>query len=182
MSGRAGGETRLAESGGPVQQANARRTYKRYSKGMEGQANGGQGNAVREHRSSMRWQILQKEMIAIIKPQIQAMVVAIGLGVVLLMPQACAKADTASPRVRLGPWARDLQVGPGMNAAGRTLRDSEFVGQNLSGAVFDGANLYGARFYQCDLSDASFRGAHFTCRTSIFRGRISAVARSLIAT
>lgn len=101
-------------------------------------------------------------MIPIMKPQIQAMVVAIGLGVVMLIPQACAKADTASPRVRLGPWARDLQVGPGMNAAGRTLRDSEFVGQNLSGAIFDGANLYGARFYQCDLSDASFRGAHFT--------------------
>jgi uncharacterized protein YjbI with pentapeptide repeats len=46
-----------------------------------------------------------------------------------------------------------------MNAAGRNLRGSEFVGQDLTGAIFDGCSLDDVRFYQCDLSNASFRHA-----------------------
>lgn len=73
-----------------------------------------------------------------------------------------SRADTEQPRVRLGPWTGRLEVGPGMNAAGRRLRGSQFVGQDLSGARFDGCDLDGVRFYQCDLSGASFKGAHLT--------------------
>jgi uncharacterized protein YjbI with pentapeptide repeats len=84
---------------------------------------------------------------------------------VLLVPLLLAGAprileateDTEPPRVTLGPRARDLKVGPGMNAAGRCLTGCEFVGQNLSGAVFDGGHLPGAVFYQCDLTRASFK-------------------------
>jgi len=49
-----------------------------------------------------------------------------------------------------------------MNAAGRDLRGSRFVGQDLSGAVFDGCSLYGVKIYQCDLSGASFRRTVFS--------------------
>ncbi|WP_442482883.1 pentapeptide repeat-containing protein [Aeoliella sp. SH292] len=69
-----------------------------------------------------------------------------------------AVADTESPRVVLGPSAGDLIAGPGMNATGRNLQGSEFIGQDLTGAVFDGCNLYGVLFRECDLSHASFQG------------------------
>ncbi|MFO7905672.1 MAG: pentapeptide repeat-containing protein [Pirellulaceae bacterium] len=49
-----------------------------------------------------------------------------------------------------------------MNAAGRDLRGSRFVGLDLSGAVFDGCNLYGVVMYQCNLANASFRNVVFT--------------------
>ena len=51
------------------------------------------------------------------------------------------------PSVKLGPWVRDLKVGPGMNAVGKCLKGSEFVGQNLQGAIFDGCNLDGVEFW-----------------------------------
>ncbi len=56
------------------------------------------------------------------------------------------------PSVKLGRWARDLRVGPGMNAVGKHLKGTEFVGQNLQGAVFDDCDLDGVRFNECDLS------------------------------
>jgi len=70
--------------------------------------------------------------------------------------------QTEQPFVKLGLWVEDLEVGPGMNAVGKHLRGSEFVGQDLRRAVFDGCDLYGVRFYKCDLSDASFKAAHMT--------------------
>ncbi len=76
-----------------------------------------------------------------------------------VLVSAPVAADTENPRARLGPAVRDLDVGPNMNAAGRDLRGSEFVGQDLSGAVFDDCNLGDVRIYQCDLPRASFRGA-----------------------
>ncbi len=72
-----------------------------------------------------------------------------------------ARADTKSPRVVLGPAVQDLVVAPGMNAAGRDLRGSEFVTQDLTGANFDGCNLYGVLMDSCTLIGASFRGAIF---------------------
>ena len=70
-----------------------------------------------------------------------------------------ARADTRSPHVVLGPGVKDLVVGPGMNAAGRDLRGSEFVTQDLTGANFDGCNFYGVLMDGCTLIGASFRGA-----------------------
>lgn len=72
-----------------------------------------------------------------------------------------ARADVESSRVVLGPGAKDLVVGPGMDAAGRDLRGCEFVTQDLTGAVFDRCNLYGVRIDGCILKGASFRGAVF---------------------
>ena len=66
------------------------------------------------------------------------------------------------PRVKLGRWARDLKVGPGMDSAGKRLKGSKFVGQNLQGAVFDDCDLDGVWFVECDLSRASFKGACLT--------------------
>ncbi len=80
----------------------------------------------------------------------------------MLTRQVCdARGDTESPRVILGPGAKDLVVGPGMNAAGRDLRGCEFVTQDLTGAVFDDCNLYGVLIDGCILKRASFRGAIF---------------------
>ncbi len=73
-----------------------------------------------------------------------------------------AYADTESPTVVLGPAAKKLVVGPGMNATGVDLRGCEFITQDLTRAVFDGCNLYGARIVGCTLSGASFRNAVFT--------------------
>ncbi len=64
--------------------------------------------------------------------------------------------DLAGASVQFGPWARDLPVGPGMDARGSQLKGTTFVGQDLRGAVFDGCDLAGVRFYQCDLRNASF--------------------------
>jgi hypothetical protein len=75
--------------------------------------------------------------------------------------QPFAPADVESPRVVLGPGVKNLVVGPGMNAADRDLRGSQFVTQNLSGALFDGCSLYGVRIAGCNLKNASFRGAVF---------------------
>lgn len=80
----------------------------------------------------------------------------------LLVVWQSVRADVETPRVVLGPGAKDLVVGPGMNAAGRDLRGCEFVTQDLTGAVFDGCNLYGVRIAGCILKRASFRGAIFT--------------------
>ena len=80
----------------------------------------------------------------------------------MLIRQVCdACGDTESPRVILGPSAKDLVVGPGMNAAGRDLRGCEFVTQDLTGAVFDDCNLYGVLIDGSILKRASFRGAIF---------------------
>ncbi len=76
-----------------------------------------------------------------------------------VLQTACA--DVESPRVVLGAGAKGLVAGPGMNAAGRDLRGSEFITQDLSGAVFDGCNLYGVRIDGCILKGVSFRGAIF---------------------
>lgn len=58
-----------------------------------------------------------------------------------------ARADTEIPRVKLGQAAVGLLVGPGMNASGKDLRGSVFIGQNLTGAVVDGCDLQGVRFF-----------------------------------
>ena len=79
--------------------------------------------------------------------------------------QAKLSADTEQPRVKLGPRANGLRVGPGMNAVGTELRGTEIVGQNLSGSIFDRCNLDGVRIYQCDLSNASFKSAKLTGAT-----------------
>jgi uncharacterized protein YjbI with pentapeptide repeats len=78
---------------------------------------------------------------------------------VLLLPRD-ALSDLPEPRLKLGPWAGDLKIGPGMNAAGKDLRGSEFVTQDLAGAVFDGSDLRGVLFWACPLSRTSFKGAH----------------------
>ena len=72
-----------------------------------------------------------------------------------------AHADVASSVRKLGPWAKGLKIGPGMDASGRILKGCEFVGLDLRNANFDGAHLGGCRFFQCDLRDASFKNAVF---------------------
>ena len=76
--------------------------------------------------------------------------IAVTLPVLLVLLSADVQADTEQARVKLGPWVEQLEVGPKMNAAGKRLRDSEFVGQDLNRAVFDGCDLDGVRFCQCD--------------------------------
>ena len=66
------------------------------------------------------------------------------------------------PSVELGHWASDLNVGPKMDAAGRDLRGSVFIRQDLRGAMFTGADLSETEFVNCDLSGASFKGAIFS--------------------
>jgi uncharacterized protein YjbI with pentapeptide repeats len=68
-----------------------------------------------------------------------------------------AFADTAQPRVRLGPFAGNLTVGPGMVASGHRLWGSAIVGQNLRQARFDDCDLSDVLFEQCDLTGATFR-------------------------
>jgi uncharacterized protein YjbI with pentapeptide repeats len=46
-----------------------------------------------------------------------------------------------------------------MDARGKNLRGSEFVGQDLRGANFEGCDLYGVLFWSCDMRDVSFKGA-----------------------
>lgn len=84
------------------------------------------------------------------------------IAILLLFVAVDARSDTPQPRFKLGPWAGDLKIGPGMSAAHRNLRGSEFVGQDLSGAVFDGSDLFGVHFWDCNLSRASFKGADLT--------------------
>jgi uncharacterized protein YjbI with pentapeptide repeats len=81
---------------------------------------------------------------------------------ILLQCARHAQADTETPRVKLGQAAAGLAVGPGMNAAGKDLRGSVFIGQNLTGAVFDRCDLHGVRIFDCNLSRASFVGAKLT--------------------
>lgn len=90
--------------------------------------------------------------------------VRVVLSLVLFLPlsRPNASEDTEPARVKLGPRANDLKAGPGMRAAGRHLKGSEFVGQDLHGAVFDGCDLEGVVFFQCNLSGASFKGARLT--------------------
>ena len=71
--------------------------------------------------------------------------------------QTQSSEDTEPARIKLGPWATDLKVGPSMCATGRHLKGCEFVAQDLRNAVFDGCDLDGVLFYQCNLSGASFR-------------------------
>lgn len=59
----------------------------------------------------------------------------------------------------LGPYARELEIGPGMKAAGEDLRYSRLIGVDLTGADFTGADLRLARFDDCTLTSASFRKA-----------------------
>jgi len=59
----------------------------------------------------------------------------------------------------LAALSHDLQIGPGMIAAGRDLRSLRFVEEDLSGADFSGADLRFAQFEGCVLRGASFRGA-----------------------
>lgn len=73
-----------------------------------------------------------------------------------------ANADTPEPRLKLGPWAGVLKVGPRMMAAGKNLRGSEFVTQDLSCASFDGSDLHGVLFWSCLLYGTSFKGAHLS--------------------
>lgn len=67
-------------------------------------------------------------------------------------------ADTEQPKVLLGPRAKSLRVGPGMDASGLDLEGTVIVGQDLTNATFDNAKLRGARISDCDLFDSSFRG------------------------
>jgi len=55
--------------------------------------------------------------------------------------------------------SRELQVGPGMIAAGCDLRSLRFVEKDLSGADFSGADLRCTQFEGCVLRGTSFRGA-----------------------
>jgi uncharacterized protein YjbI with pentapeptide repeats len=50
-------------------------------------------------------------------------------------------------------------MGPKVDARGRNLRESRFIGIDLSGARFDDADLTGVGFVECKLDGASFRGA-----------------------
>ena len=88
--------------------------------------------------------------------------IAVTLPLLLVLLSADVQADTEQARVKLGPWVDQLEVGPKMNAAGKRLRDSEFVGQDLNRAVFDGCDLDGVRIHDCNLSNASFKGARLT--------------------
>lgn len=92
---------------------------------------------------------------------IQQTLIVFVCGLMLTWQVCDARGDTESPRVILGPGAKDLVVGPGMNAAGRDLRGCEFITQDLTGAVFDDCNLYGVRINCSILKRASFRGAIF---------------------
>ncbi len=94
------------------------------------------------------------------KPGIMILVVSLPL----IRPSRVAMPDedTETPRVKLGPWAAGLNVGPGMNAVGKNLKGSEFVGQDLQGAVFAGCDLDGVLFYQCNLTSASFKRARLS--------------------
>ena len=89
-------------------------------------------------------------------------ILSLALATLLLLWPCDGRSDTPDPRVKLGPWAGDLKVGAAMNAAGKNLRECEFVSKYLSGSVFDGSDLSGVRFWNCDLSGASFRGANLT--------------------
>lgn len=71
-------------------------------------------------------------------------------------------ADTSQPRIHRGPFAKDLQIGPRMNASNMQLWGSVIVGQDLSHANFDNCNLTNVMFEQCDLSHATFRNAILT--------------------
>ncbi len=75
---------------------------------------------------------------------------------------ATSNADTPQPRVVLGPHAKDLKVGPGMDARGVRMEGCQFAGQDLRGARFDGCDLFDVLFHDCDLTNASFRRAHMT--------------------
>ena len=88
--------------------------------------------------------------------------IVVTLPLLLVLLSADVQADTEQFRVKLGPWVDQLEVGPKMNAAGKCLRDSEFVGQDLSQAVFDGCDLQDVRIHDCNLSNASFKGARLT--------------------
>ena len=70
------------------------------------------------------------------------------------------RADTEGSKRVLGPHAKDLVIGRGMNAAKRDLRGTEIVGQDLRGSIFDGSSFAGARFFDCNLAGASFRHAN----------------------
>ena len=70
-------------------------------------------------------------------------------------------ADTSAPKIVLGKGVREVFVGPNMNVAGRDLRGTVIVGQDLTGAVFDGCQLFDVRIVECDLSHASFRDVNF---------------------
>ena len=70
-------------------------------------------------------------------------------------------ADTSAPRIVLGKGVGEVFVGPKMNVAGRDLRGTVIVGQDLTGAVFDGCSLFGVRLVECKLSQASFRDVNF---------------------
>ncbi len=83
---------------------------------------------------------------------------------------ATSNADTPQPRVVLGPHAKDLKVGPGMDARGVRMEGCQFAGQDLRGARFDGCDLFDVLFHDCDLTNASFRRAHMT--GMIIRGSI----------
>ncbi len=96
---------------------------------------------------------------------IRRTLVALACGLLLHGQIGKGRSDTEAPRVVLGPGAKDLIVGPGMNATGRDLRGCEFVGQDLTGARFDGCNLYRVRFEDCILNRAFFRRASFVGAT-----------------
>jgi len=94
----------------------------------------------------------------------------IGLAVVAFAPFALwptdeVRADTPEARVKLAWSARNLQVGPGMDARGKRLAGTELVAQDLAGANFDGCDLFHVTLHDCDLTGTSFRGTRFTgCR------------------
>lgn len=94
----------------------------------------------------------------------QPVVVILKFVLALWMCLSCftACADLEESRCLLGPKAGRLTVKPGMDASGRDLRGSVFIGLDLKGAVFDGCELENVKFYQCDLQNASFKGTRLT--------------------
>jgi len=88
--------------------------------------------------------------------------VVLTAALIVFLSLSCIQADTEQSRVKLGPWAGDLKVGPRMNAVGKDLRGCEFVGQDMSGANFDRCDFQDVRIHDCILSNASFRKAKLT--------------------
>lgn len=100
-------------------------------------------------------------MILISNPKQLSLTLFSVLGILFLLP-LLGHADVAASKRKLGPWAQGLKIEPGMDASGRILRGSEFVGLDLRNANFDSADLGDCEFYQCDLRNACFKNAIFT--------------------
>ncbi len=93
----------------------------------------------------------------------------LGVLLVSMVFTAPACADTHAAEFRPGPHTpKDFKPGPGVDASGMDLRESQFIGIVLRNARFDECDLRGARFVQVIFSPnegTSFRGANLTGAT-----------------